>query len=307
MATINRVRNIDWGATGATLYYRIADASGGVLLARTHSGVTEFPAGSGNYRIVVAWDTTWAGEEVWDDGDAGGNNATAVVADAFDPLTGVGASGGGTPVASTATPTNAFLGGGVVRNTAVDLTPLLYSLALTHARIDDDTGQTAAINQFLSAAIEKVQEDTGQQLAGATFTFTRDGFPDSADDFMSIPLPPLQSVESISYIDAAGQSQTLSPSVYIVDTARRPGRVSLKQGQVWPTTADQRRTVTINFTAGYGNAASDIPSRLKMAVLLLFAGWYENREEGSDADIKALPMPIAAKTIIDSESFLEAI
>ena len=36
--------------------------------------------------------------------------------------------------------------------------------------------------------------------------------------------------------------------------------------------------VKITFTAGYGDAAGDVPEPLRQALLLLVAHWYERRE-----------------------------
>ena len=36
--------------------------------------------------------------------------------------------------------------------------------------------------------------------------------------------------------------------------------------------------IEIQFTAGFGAAATDVPAPLRQAILLLVAHWYENRE-----------------------------
>jgi hypothetical protein len=70
---------VDFGATGldadtgdATLHYTVKDVSGTTLVARTNTGVTEFPAGSGIYQALLAdWDWSLDGVIIWDAGGSG--------------------------------------------------------------------------------------------------------------------------------------------------------------------------------------------------------------------------------------------
>ncbi len=64
-------------------------------------------------------------------------------------------------------------------------------------------------------------------------------------------LPDLVSVESITYLDSAGDTQTLSSDLYDVDTLSLPGRITKAYGQTYPTTYAQESAVTVNYTAGY--------------------------------------------------------
>jgi len=90
-----------------------------------------------------------------------------------------------------------------------------------------------------------------------------------------LPFPPLQSVDSIKYIDAGGVQQTLSSSVYKVDTVSEPARVLPAFGQCWPTTRQEINAVEVTFTCGY----SAVPEGIKRWMLLRIGSLYENREE----------------------------
>jgi uncharacterized phiE125 gp8 family phage protein len=93
---------------------------------------------------------------------------------------------------------------------------------------------------------------------------------------IQLPLPPLQSVTSIQYVDPAGVTQTLDPSAYQVidgDIAEIWPTV----GRCWPTVqCDNRRAVTILFVCGYG-AAEAVPDTIKSAIRLIVTHLYENR------------------------------
>ena len=63
--------------------------------------------------------------------------------------------------------------------------------------------------------------------------------------------PPLVQVDSITYVDTAGDTQTLSTDVYDVDSHTEPGMVYLAYNQNWPSTRLDKNVVTITYKAGY--------------------------------------------------------
>jgi hypothetical protein len=76
-------------------------------------------------------------------------------------------------------------------------------------------------------------------------------------DQIDLPLPRLQSVQSITYVDEDGATQTFSSTKYHVAVGEYRGYIVLKSGESWPTVAeDHPEAVTIAYTAGYGAAAA---------------------------------------------------
>lgn len=145
---------------------------------------------------------------------------------------------------------------------------------------DDDT----LIDDLIAAAAAHMDGRDGvlgRALLTQTWTLALDDFPcETWDDPFAgirVPLPPLQSVTSITYLDGQGDSQTLATSVYAVDTTSQPGVISLKSGQSWPSVQDVRNAVTITFVAGYGATAAALPRPLRLAAQQLVATWYDNR------------------------------
>jgi len=88
---------------------------------------------------------------------------------------------------------------------------------------------------------------------------------------------PVLSVESITYVDLNGVTQTIDPNVYRMDTTRLPHRIRVAYGQSYPITRGDANNICITYRAGYGDA-SLVPDALKTAVRMLAAHWYENRE-----------------------------
>lgn len=93
-----------------------------------------------------------------------------------------------------------------------------------------------------------------------------------------LPLPPLQTVDSIKYIDQDGVQQTLSSALYKVDTVSEPARLTPAYGQSWPATRNEASAVEIAFTCGYGLGAA-VPQGIKNWILVRVGSMYEFREE----------------------------
>ncbi|MDW3204574.1 MAG: hypothetical protein R8L07_03445 [Alphaproteobacteria bacterium] len=125
----------------------------------------------------------------------------------------------------------------------------------------------------------------GRALITQTWQMKLPSFPCKLDPIhrdrrIVLPLPPLQSVTSITYFDSAGDEQTLATSVYSVLTrGMEKGAIVPAYGQSWPATRARADAVTVTFVAGYGNSSDDIPAAIRAAALLLIGDLYEGRTE----------------------------
>lgn len=180
-----------------------------------------------------------------------------------------------------------------------DAEPFTTAQAKAFLRVDVDTDD-ALIDNLVKSARIMCETETGLQLITAEYTWKLDGFPRGY--VFDLPVTPVQSVDSISYIDASGTSQSLATTVYQSDVSGEIARVGLKSGQVWPSTAsDTFNTVTITFTAGYGDASADIPQSLRDGMAMIIAHWYENREAVSEAT--KIPVPMGVKYLWGSRGY----
>lgn len=151
--------------------------------------------------------------------------------------------------------------------------PVSLTELKAHLRVDS-TDDDAYITSLGKAGREWVESYCHRQLVTATWDLRLDKF---SSEFL-LPLPELQSVTSIKYIDTDGVTQTVTGSTYVIDTDQEPGRIRLAYDKSWP---DDRRSekngVTIRFVAGYG-AASAVPDQIKAALFLYTGHLYEHRE-----------------------------
>lgn len=171
--------------------------------------------------------------------------------------------------------------------------PVTLAEVKTRLRIDDATDD-AGVTRLIAAATKYAESITRRAFVTQKWALTLDAFPCGS---ITLPLPPLQSVEEISYIDSAGATVVLPSTEYLVDKNGMIGMIHRAYQKQWPTTREQPMAVTIKFTAGYGAAAA-VPSDLASALMLLVAHWDQNRE------------PVVVGTIVSSvplsvESLLE--
>ena len=158
--------------------------------------------------------------------------------------------------------------------------PLTWIDAKRHLRLDDDHELELVEGILIPGSRAWLEGYVGRQLITATYVLSLCAFP--ADGVIRLPMPPLQSVSSVKYLDTAGVEQTLASSAYVVEAPAgplaRPGRISLAQGEIWPATLMQEKAVSVTFLAGYGDAAG-VPKPLVQAMLLMIGQAFEHREQ----------------------------
>lgn len=175
--------------------------------------------------------------------------------------------------------------------TAPTTEPVSLIEAKLHLRVVDNSSDTL-ITSLIKVAREWCEGFQNRAFIQQTITAKLDEFSDTIE----LPMPPLISVTSIKYYDTAGNQQTLSTSYYNVDTTSEPGLVTLAYNQSWPTVRSVHHTIEIIYKAGYGDAASAVPERVKQAIKLLVGHLYEHRETVSELTLKEVPL--AAKSLL---------
>jgi uncharacterized phiE125 gp8 family phage protein len=111
--------------------------------------------------------------------------------------------------------------------------------------------------------------------------------------------PPLQQVNSISYVDSSGNTQTLDPSVYTVDSNSMPARLFPALNKFWPMTALRPAAVTIVWVAGW-TIPELVPDDIKSAIALFSGHLYENREEVLvDRRLVAIQLPLGVAALME--------
>lgn len=148
----------------------------------------------------------------------------------------------------------------------------------TVIRLASQAAEDDLLNAIIYAGIEHVENITRRKLLTQTWEYYLDEFPE--DDFIKIPFGNLASVTSIIYKDSDGTETTMTVNTdYLVETnGEGIGRIVLPYGITWPTfTAWPSKPITIKFVCGW-TAAASVPYVIKVALKLICADMYENRE-----------------------------
>lgn len=157
-----------------------------------------------------------------------------------------------------------FPGWSLALVTAPTVEPVSVAEAQTALRVDSDADEDI-VTALVAAARQWCEAATSRAFCEQTWRLKLDAWPAGAS--FLIPRPPLVAVSSVTYVDAAGATQTWASSNYIVSADLEPARLSLAAGASWPTTAARPDAITITYTAGYGGPAQ-VPQPLRAAILL---------------------------------------
>lgn len=171
--------------------------------------------------------------------------------------------------------------------------PVPLADAKTWLRIDG-SGEDAVVTRLVKSATGIVETYVRRALITQTKRLTLDGFPDSLADRAAVVRPrdsyliaretgalwlpyaaPLQSVESVKYLDRDGDQQTLDASEYRVDDKSELAFIVPVDDADWPDSLNEPGAIEISYVCGYGDEDTDVPSELQQAILELTQRLYD--------------------------------
>lgn len=159
--------------------------------------------------------------------------------------------------------------------------PLFVSLAdaRTYLRQSAAALPDDELTRFIKATQAAIERFTKLTLFDTVFQTKRDFFTSSVASEIVLKRAPLQTVDQISrqVIDV---QTVVANTIYkaIDENVINWGSIVLKADQIWPTDQDrERRTIEIDFTAGFGTDSTDLPPDLVEGGLRLLADLWANR------------------------------
>lgn len=157
--------------------------------------------------------------------------------------------------------------------------PLTLEQVRSHLRLSQTDDDSELSTLWIPAARREIEKAIGVALITQTLRLTLDHFPLSFPGHaIELPIGPVQSVASITYYDTDNVLQTVDDEDYLVETTT--GRVVPAEGCTWPATFDRPGAVRVNFVAGFGDAAADVPAGLRSAMLIQVREMYEGNVAG---------------------------
>ena len=172
-----------------------------------------------------------------------------------------------------------------------DCEPVTIGEAKAHLRLDI-TDDDELLSGYILAARSWVEGQTHRALAGQTWDYSIDfAWPYKfGRQWIELPLSPVQSVTSITYIDSGGVERTLAAGDYQAICRTNSSYIVPAYGKTFPAVRGQPAAITVRFVAGYAEA----PSELKQAIMLLAGHFYENREAASAKALIEVPLTVEA-------------
>lgn len=209
--------------------------------------------------------------------------------------------------------------------------PISVDDAKKHIRLEVATDD-AYVGDLIKAARLYLERATGRSLITQTWKLTLDKFPPFCDpvgvvempflrdvvwtlpyevsiagsDVIRLPMGYVLAIASVKYVDRDGVQQTMSSTLYQVDTSAPIARLVPSFGNSWPTTQDQIAAVEIEYTAGFGATAADVPPDLVHAIRTLIAYWYDGDRSAVLEGHIAAPADHALDAVISSYRVLQA-
>lgn len=161
--------------------------------------------------------------------------------------------------------------------------PVTLAEAKAHLRVSiaDDDGLIAG---YILAARRYAEGYTRRSFCTQTWNYTLDhDWPwMCVDEYykrrIMLPLPPLQSVSSITYVDTDGATQTLASDQYVVRTDETSGIIEEAYNVTWPVVRCQSAAMTVQFVAGWAQVPDEIRTAIMLHVEMLHDRNPQDRE-----------------------------
>jgi uncharacterized phiE125 gp8 family phage protein len=151
------------------------------------------------------------------------------------------------------------------------------------------TGEDVLLTGLLRAACETLETLTGLVLIKQHLRLYVDHWP--SDALVRIDRYPVQSVVSVTAYEPDGVPVILPTVEMHLQTATRPARLNLQ------SPSQGLGGLEIDFIAGFGETAMDVPDALKHALMTLVAHWYEFRGVYAPSDHPASLTPAFERAV----------
>jgi len=165
-------------------------------------------------------------------------------------------------------------------------TPITLAEAKAQMRVetsDDD----ALITRLIAAAVAFT--DGQGALGKAMITQTWRQWVGNNPNEIQLAMLPVASVTAVKYYDTDGALQTATLADFEVFGTSTYKYIKPASGKSWPVAQTRSDAIAVEYTAGYGDATTDIPDTLRHALLMLIAHWYENRENSTMDKLESTP------------------
>ena len=172
--------------------------------------------------------------------------------------------------------------------------PVALADAKAHLKVDT-TDDDALIASLITAARARAEWLTGRAFVTQSWVLWRDAWPLAP---FEIPLPPLQTLTSITIYDLDDTATVLNSALYRVDAAAAPARVAWTETIVPPTNLRNLQRARRCLHRRLWRSATDVPEPIRQAILEIVAGLYANRGDAAGEIPRAAQVLLAPYRVL---------
>jgi len=177
--------------------------------------------------------------------------------------------------------------------------PVSVAEAKAHLRVDGDE-DNFYIASLLAAARDWVEVYLDRTLILTQWTMKMDRFPIGD---VELPRPPMRPLPvSVTFTSESGAVSVLASNLYRVDAASTPGVIRPLREADWPSYMDDANSITVTWSAGYGEDGRSVPPAIRHAILMLVGFWFENRSSVLVGSISK-PIEFAVDSLLSSQKW----
>lgn len=165
------------------------------------------------------------------------------------------------------------------------------------AHPDDDQ-----LTSMIAAARQTAEKFMRRAIVETVYEWKFDDFPSRSDQALQIPRNSVISVDSISYTDDNGDTQTFTQFTTLLGPADSVILPAFEQS--WPDCRGHLGDVTVTFKAGFAptddsppDYRANVPEDIKSALKLLVAHLYYNRS-AVEIDVSPSELPMGVKALL---------
>lgn len=175
----------------------------------------------------------------------------------------------------------------LVRITSPAVEPVSLAFAKQHCRVDTEADDLY-VQSLIAVARQYVEDVLDITICTTVWEVKYDLFPVWA---IVLPrLPMLDRAVTVTYRSGDGTySQLSSATDFQVDASVLPGRIYPQWARSWPATRGDENSVTVRYSAGYGDDGQAAPPIVKHLILLLVAHWYDTRQPAVTGAPQSVP------------------
>ena len=175
----------------------------------------------------------------------------------------------------------------LVRITSPAVEPVSLAFAKQHCRVDTETDDLY-VQSLIAVARQYVEDILDITICSTVWEVKYDLFPVWA---IVLPrLPMLDRAVTVTYRSGDGTYSSLSSATdFQVDASVLPGRIYPQWARSWPATRGDENSVTVRYSAGYGDDGQSAPPIVKHLILLLVAHWFDTRQPAVTGAPQSVP------------------